>query len=72
MLKLDHSKLKHEVRFEAAAPVGDKATKTFRDGDAEDVQVFPHLYGTINFDAVIAELSVKRASDGTFESIDGV
>lgn len=33
-------------------------------------QVFPHIYGPLNTDAVIGEFSVQRADDGTFLSIE--
>lgn len=35
----------------------------------DDAEIFPHIYGEINTDAVIGELSVQRAADGTFTSI---
>ena len=35
--------------------------------DAE--QRFPHIYGALNPDAVIAELPVNRSEDGTFVSL---
>lgn len=35
----------------------------------DDAGIFPHIYGEINTDAVIGELSVQRAEDGTFLSI---
>lgn len=72
VLQLQESALKHEVRYEAAAPVGDKASKNFSNDSSADVQTFPHLYGAINSDAVTAELSVARSADGTFEGIEGI
>lgn len=75
VLKLDSTKLKAEVKFEPAAPVGDKQTTNFADkteGDKTEEQLFPHLYGTIDFDAVESELAVHRATDGAFLSIEGL
>lgn len=32
----------------------------------DDDELFPHIYGEINTDAVVAELPVEREADGTF------
>ena len=81
MLKLDRTKLSSVVKFEPAAPVGDRQTKRFQTADAsahasaqsaQAEQLFPHLYGTIDFDAVVDELDVGRVQDGSFVSIDGI
>jgi len=32
----------------------------------DDAQTFPHIYGPLNTSAVIGELQVERADDGTF------
>lgn len=34
----------------------------------DDGEVFPHIYGPLNTDAVIGELQVQRADDGRFVS----
>ncbi len=53
--------------FEPAAPVG--ATPPEETG-AEQPPLFPHLYGTIDYDSVVKELPVKRdASSGRFLEI---
>lgn len=70
VLEIDESKLKSEVRYEAAAAVGDKQTTKFGDS-AEEVEVFPHLYGTIDHYAVIGELKVERSEAGEFLAIEG-
>ena len=36
--------------------------------DAE--KIYPHIYGTLNREAIVSELPVKRAEDGTFESLE--
>lgn len=36
----------------------------------DEGQLFPHIYGPLNTSAVIGELTVTRAADGTFLSID--
>jgi len=61
------------VRYEPAAPVGDTAPpEGWKDG-ATDAPVFPHLYGTIDFDAVTAEHPVTRDDQtGRFIAIGGV
>uniref|UniRef100_A0A383VBQ5 DUF952 domain-containing protein n=1 Tax=Tetradesmus obliquus TaxID=3088 RepID=A0A383VBQ5_TETOB len=65
VLAIDSTKLSSKVVFEAAAPVGDQPP-------LEKQQQFPHLYGTIDFAAVSAELPVERAADGTFLAIVGL
>ena len=65
-LQIDAAKLGGEVRFEPAAPVGATAA-------VEGDELFPHLYGAgIGPAAVVAELRVVRAEDGTFLSIEGI
>ncbi|KAF6263908.1 hypothetical protein COO60DRAFT_1634833 [Scenedesmus sp. NREL 46B-D3] len=66
VLAIDSAKLSSkQVVFEAAAPVGDQRP-------LEGQQLFPHLFGTIDFAAVCAELPVERAADGTFLAIPGL
>lgn len=36
----------------------------------DEGRLFPHIYGPLNTDAVLGELAVWRADDGTFLSID--
>lgn len=35
-------------------------------------QLFPHLYGTIDFKSVVRELAVTRGADGAFLEIQGL
>ncbi|KAK9917554.1 hypothetical protein WJX75_005714 [Coccomyxa subellipsoidea] len=72
-LRIDPRKLTSEVRYEPAAPVGDTAPPDgWKDGAAQ-APVFPHLYGTIDFDAVAKEHRVERdAETGSFLSVEGV
>jgi uncharacterized protein (DUF952 family) len=74
VLKINSAKLKSEVKFEAAAPVGDKQTSNFGSSDVpkEEEILFPHLFGSIDFAAVEAELTVRRTVDGRFLAIDGL
>ena len=67
VLRLDASLLEAEVKFEMAAPVGDKSANKL-----EGAVLFPHLYGTINFNAVVDELIVERLPDGSFVRIEGI
>jgi len=69
VLQIDATKLTSEVKFEAAAPVGE--TAAMGAGDAKP-PLFPHLYGAIDRDAVVAELDVRRANDGTFLEVCGL
>ncbi|KAK9832804.1 hypothetical protein WJX81_002654 [Elliptochloris bilobata] len=69
-LVIDPAKLAAKVVYEPAAPVGKAAPPagyTTADGP-----LFPHLYGTIDSGAVIAEAPLRRHSDGRFAEIDGV
>lgn len=56
-----------------AAPVGDKAAHSEKEegGDSERL-VFPHIYGPINREAVVAELTVARSGEGKFLSIESL
>eukprot|EP00775_Hariotina_reticulata_P006071 gene6071-6310_t len=67
VLAIDSKALTSKVVFEAAAPVGDR--KAY---DEAAQQLFPHLYGSIDFSAVTAELPVQRSEDGTFLAIPGL
>ncbi|KAL4419496.1 hypothetical protein ABPG77_002282 [Micractinium sp. CCAP 211/92] len=107
VLVLDAGKLTAEVKFEPAAPVGDRSSSGLlskgqheEDGSQEQQQgqqqqgqqqpgqqqqgqqqqgegapkepLFPHLYGTIDFAAVVDELPMQRSADGRFTGIVGV
>lgn len=95
VLVLDSGKLTAEVKFEPAAPVGNKSSGGLLGGDQQQQQqqadgaaaaapaapaaeaqpqepLFPHLYGTIDFEAVVGELPVERDASGRFLSIQGV
>lgn len=67
VLAIDSKQLSSKVVFEPAAPVG--TTEALA---AKEQQLFPHLFGTIDFAAVTAELLVNRSEDGTFLSIQGL
>jgi uncharacterized protein (DUF952 family) len=67
VLTCDQAKLKGEVKYEAAAPVGEKAS--YEKPPAEDEPLFPHLYGPIELASVTAKLAVARGVDGKFLSI---
>lgn len=58
---------RRQVVFEPAAPVGDTPAKP-----SHEQQLFPHLYGTIDFPAVVRELAVARGEDGSFLSFEGL
>mmetsp|Transcript_7795 Transcript_7795/g.14734 ORF Transcript_7795/g.14734 Transcript_7795/m.14734 type:complete len:130 (+) Transcript_7795:88-477(+) len=68
VLAIDSTKLTGEVKFEPAADVGHKPSA----GLAVDTQLFPHLYGSIDFECVQQELAVQRSEDGKFLSIEGI
>jgi len=72
VLCLDSEKLTHEVKFEQAAPVGNRPPGELQKiNSAPDKEpLFPHLYGPIDFEAVVRQHSLQRATDGTFLRID--
>ena len=58
------------MKWEPAAPVGDKeSTGLLKE---QEQPLFPHLYGRLDLDSVVEELPMKRSSDGTFLSIEGL
>ena len=61
-----------QVKFEPAAAVGNTPPGNLTKGKQGEEPLFPHLYGTIDFDAVVEELPVARNADGTFVSVEGV
>ena len=84
LLDLDVSKLKAEVKYEPAAPVGEtqpseelrkkqKGGGEGRDEKEEETEtLFPHLYGGIPRSAVVKERKVLRGKDGSFLAIEGM
>lgn len=71
VLQLDPTKLKAEVKFEAAAPVGEKESFG-AEHKAEEGPLFPHLYGTIDYDSVSAMHPMRRDAQGKFLGIEGL
>ncbi|CAM9588025.1 unnamed protein product [Choristocarpus tenellus] len=77
-LRIDVDLLTSEVKYEAAAPVGEKTAHSTQSAgeeageSVENAQEFPHIYGPINPAAVVAELLVKRTMDGSFISVEGL
>lgn len=59
VLKCDPARFGGEVKFEPAAPVGDKKSDLTSEGVADE-PLFPHLYGCISSDSVDATLPVVR------------
>lgn len=76
VLVIDPTKLSACVKFEPAAPVGNKASSGLLAGQSteqlQDVPLFPHLYGPLELEAVMAELRMRRGADGIFLSIEGL
>ena len=60
VLQCDPKSFAGEVKFEPAAPVGDKPTKKFSEGEGGDEPLFPHLYGCIEASSVVATIPVTR------------
>jgi uncharacterized protein (DUF952 family) len=61
VLVIETTKLAAEVRFEPPALVEGGGTSHL-----EDAQLFPHIYGPLNLDA-LAEIGVLRKSDGVYQ-----
>lgn len=62
LLKLDENRIKHQVKWEA--PAGPPA-----EGISES-DLFPHIYGTINLDAIVSVLDFQPDSaTGLFTSL---
>ncbi|KXZ52180.1 hypothetical protein GPECTOR_10g809 [Gonium pectorale] len=66
LLVLEPERLAAKVVFEPAAPVGTKSAEGL---SAEEAPLFPHLYGTIDYGAVTAELPIQRDAEGAFLAI---
>jgi len=60
-----------QVKFEPAAPVGERPSHGLTSKETDE-PLFPHLYGTIDFESIIEELDINRGDDGTFLSITGI
>lgn len=77
VLGIDTKKLTSKVVFEKAAPVGETAEYTGDGGgndddDEKQEMLFPHIYGTIDSEAVISMYAMKRDGEsGVFLGIDG-
>ena len=54
---IDESRLRSEVRWEAPMP---------ENPPNDDGPLFPHVYGPLNVDAVVATRRLVRGRDGTF------
>lgn len=58
LLCVDPARLRSELRYE----IGNESTG----------EVFPHLYGALNLDAVVAVLDFSPGVDGTFTLPEGI
>ncbi len=61
-----------QVKYEPAAPVGNTPSAGLTGQDKKEEPLFPHLDGTIDYEAVAQELPVHRGGDGTYLSIAGL
>ncbi len=62
ILKIDLARVKHEVRFEAAAPLPGKGADA---GHLKEEILFPHIYGALNLDSVLG-YGLLRSENGKF------
>ena len=58
ILEIDPAKLKPEVKFESPAPIEGGGSSHIKDG-----VLFPHIYGSLNLDAVTGVGTVKRVNN---------
>lgn len=65
VMEIDEDRLDAEVKYEKPAPVGDIQS------DSSKVQEdsFPHVFGPINFTAVVRTFPATRDDTGTFLSV---
>ncbi|MBN1977573.1 MAG: DUF952 domain-containing protein [Anaerolineae bacterium] len=61
VLAIETTRLTAEVRFEPPAPVAGSGASHL-----EEAQLFPHIYGPLNLDAV-TEIGVLRKNDGAYQ-----
>jgi uncharacterized protein (DUF952 family) len=66
-ISLNPALLGGEVKYELAAPVGDKQT-----ADTSGLPKFPHIYGGIPPKAIIHIYEIKRNESGDFLHINGL
>eukprot|EP00887_Chlorella_sp_A99_P007835 scaffold20.g7835.t1 len=72
VLVIDPAKFSAEVKFEPAAPVGEKQSTGLLKEQQTDEPLFPHLYGALDLGSVVRELPMLRSSDGSFLGIQGL
>lgn len=69
-LEINPQLLCAEVKYEPAAPVGNKST--MKRENQENEPLFPHIYGGLSKLAVTRVFKIVRGSDGEFLSIDNL
>lgn len=62
LLRIDTQRLNGELRWEPPVDVGDTRSD----------QLFPHIYGPLNLDAVVSAVDFTRSHDGSFSWPAGV
>jgi uncharacterized protein (DUF952 family) len=66
ILVVDPALLKSELKYEAPVHPGAASASESVQPDAPIDQRFPHLYGPLNFDAVVKTVDLSLGSDGSF------
>jgi uncharacterized protein (DUF952 family) len=69
-LEINPHLLGARVKYEAAAPVGNKAS--MKNESDENAPLFPHIYGGLPKVAITKMFKIIRNEDGQFLSIDGL
>jgi uncharacterized protein (DUF952 family) len=62
LLLIDESQLKAELKYEAPAMMHGESAG----------ELFPHLYGELNVDAVVRIVELRCEADGSFQLPDGL
>lgn len=75
MLVIDTQKVKSEIRYECARTQLPEARKVvsevrYENPDAAEDE-FPHIYGPLNLDAVVAAIPLEASFDGRFDFPQG-
>jgi uncharacterized protein (DUF952 family) len=70
LLWLDPARVRAEIRWEAPVhPAAPLATPV--ENEVEPAALFPHIYGTINLDAVLKVVDFLPDEDGVFRHVPG-
>jgi len=70
VLRIDESRLKAELKYEA--PAKPHRESTAHGEPAAAGEMFPHLYGELNVDAIVRVVELPCEADGSFRLPDEI